>query len=67
MKPFVGQTQRYFLVKLREDAIINIQTEHPEFMEYKFVAPDEVLVLGASFKKAVYESVINYFKNEGLL
>jgi putative (di)nucleoside polyphosphate hydrolase len=67
MKPFVGQRQRYFLVKLQDNAEINIQTAHPEFRDYKFVATDEILKLSASFKKDVYECVINYFKNEGLL
>lgn len=67
MRPFVGQTQRYFLVKLQDDAIINIDTKHPEFIDYKFVEVEDVLTLSASFKKDVYESVINYFKNEGLL
>ncbi len=67
MKPYKGQTQRYFLLKLDDDAKINLQTEHPEFMDYKFVSVDEVLDMTAHFKKPVYETVINYFKNEGLL
>lgn len=67
MKPFIGQKQRYFLVKLHKNANINIETKEPEFSDYKFVTADEVLNLSASFKKDVYESVINYFKKEGLL
>ena len=67
MKPFVGQKQRYFLVKLKEDAVINIQTQHPEFCDYKFVSVDEALSMSASFKKNVYENVLSYFKKEGLL
>lgn len=67
MKPFIGQKQRYFLVKLNEDAVINIETQHPEFCDYKFVAVDEALSMSASFKKNVYECVISYFKKEGLL
>jgi putative (di)nucleoside polyphosphate hydrolase len=67
MKPFIGQTQRYFLVKLHEEAMININTHEPEFSDYKFVTADEALNLSASFKKDVYESVISYFKKEGLL
>ena len=67
MKPFIGQKQKYFLVKLKKSAEINIETEHPEFSDYKFVGVDEALGLSASFKKDVYESVINYFKKEGLL
>ena len=67
MKPFIGQKQRYFLVKLHEEAQIDIETQHPEFREYKFVAPNDILSLSASFKKDVYESVINYFISKGLL
>lgn len=67
MKPWIGQKQRYFLVKLDADAKINIETEHPEFKDYKFVGVKDVLGLSASFKKDVYESVIQYFKNEGFL
>ncbi len=67
MKPYKGQTQRYFLLKLSEDAVLNMATKHPEFMNYKFVTVDDVLNLTAHFKKPVYETVINYFKKEGLL
>ena len=67
MKPYKGQTQRYFLLKLQKDAVINLQTEHPEFVSHKFVSVDNVLDITAHFKKPVYETVINYFKDEGLL
>ncbi|MBE0513598.1 RNA pyrophosphohydrolase [Sulfurimonas sp.] len=67
MKPFIGQKQKYFLVKLHESATINIHTDEPEFSDYKFVTADEALNMSASFKKDVYESVIGYFKKEGLL
>jgi len=67
MKPFIGQTQRYFLLRLGADAKINIQTQHPEFDDFKFVGVDEVLGLSASFKQDVYEKVIDYFKKEEFL
>jgi len=67
MKPYKGQIQRYFLLKLKKSAKINLQTKHPEFLSYKFVSVDEVLDLTAHFKKPVYEKVINYFKAEGHL
>ncbi|QOP46258.1 RNA pyrophosphohydrolase [Sulfurimonas paralvinellae] len=67
MKPYKGQTQRYFLLKLGKDAKINLATKHPEFINYKFVDVDKVLDFTAHFKKPVYETVINYFKKEGLL
>ena len=67
MKPYKGQTQRYFLLKLKKSAIINLETKHPEFNDYKFVDADDILNHTAHFKKPVYETVINYFKSEGLL
>ncbi len=67
MKPYKGQKQRYFLLKLGENAKINLDTEHPEFISYKFVGVDELLEHTAHFKKPVYETVIQYFKKEGYL
>jgi len=67
MKPYHGQTQRYFLLKLAKDAKINLDTKHPEFMNYKFVDIKSVLEHTAYFKQPVYEKIINYFKKEGLL
>lgn len=67
MKPFIGQTQRYFLLKLGDDAKINIKTAHPEFSEYKFVKVNDVLGLSSAFKQEVYKKVINFFKKKGYL
>ena len=67
MKPYKGQTQRYFLMQLTKDAEIKLDTEHPEFIDHKFVDVKDVLSHTAHFKKPVYEVVLNYFKNEGLL
>jgi len=67
MEPWIGQKQKYFIVKLNKNAKIDINTKHPEFSDYKFVEVDEVLKQSASFKQEVYESVINYFKKEKLL
>ena len=67
MRPYKGQTQRYFLMKLDKNAKINLATEHPEFIDHKYVSVEDVLNHTAHFKKPVYETVLNYFKNEGLL
>ena len=67
MKPYKGQTQKYFLMKLKKSAEINLETKHPEFVNYKFVDIEEVLEMTAHFKKPVYETVIKYFKDEGYL
>ena len=67
MYPFDGQTQRYFLVRLKDEALINLETEHPEFKDHKYVDVDAVLDMVAKFKRPVYEKVMEHFKKEGLL
>jgi len=67
MKPYKGQIQRYFLVKLQEDADIRLDTKHPEFDKYKFVDVSDVLDITAHFKQPVYKTVLDYFKKKELL
>ena len=67
MKPYDGQKQKYFLVKLNKTATINLDTEEPEFMEYKFEKTENIIKNSAHFKKHIYKKVINYFKKEGYL
>lgn len=67
MKPYKGQKQRYFLIKLKKGAKINLETKHPEFDDYKFVKFKKVLDYTSHFKKPVYKTVIKYFKKEGYL
>lgn len=66
--PFHGQTQKYFLVRLKEDAVIDLYAhETPEFEEYEFVGYDELFKRVTYFKRKVYRRVIEYFKEEGLI
>ena len=65
MKPYAGQIQKYYLVRLNPDATIDINTNIPEFSDYKFVDFSELSKYMAHFKKAVYEKVLDYFKEEG--
>jgi putative (di)nucleoside polyphosphate hydrolase len=67
MYPYDGQKQKYFLVRLKKGAKIDLNTEHPEFEDYKFVSIDEVFEYVKSFKRPVYRKVIDYFKKEGYL
>ncbi len=67
MAPFSGQKQRYYLVRLKKSAVVNLDTKHPEFVAHRFVGIDRLLGEIAHFKKPVYESVIAYFKTEGYL
>ena len=67
MYPYDGQRQKYYLVKLKKDAKININTEIPEFSEYKFVSLKEVYEHITFFKRTVYKQVLKYFKDEGYI
>ncbi len=65
--PFDGQTQKYFLVKLKPEAKIELNTKVPEFNEYKFVASDELFHYVTHMKKPIYKKVLDYFKKEGYI
>jgi putative (di)nucleoside polyphosphate hydrolase len=67
MAPFDGQTQRYFLVKLKKGAKIDINTHEPEFSEFKFVKTEELNNYITFFKRTVYKKVLKYFKKEGYI
>ncbi len=67
MYPYDGQTQKYFLVRLKNDGKINLKTKNPEFVDYKFVERKELLEDVNYFKLSVYKKVLKYFKEEGYL
>lgn len=67
MYPYDGQKQKYFLVRLKPNAKINLNTSDPEFDEFKFVKVDEIFKYVKSFKRPVYKIVLDYFKKEGYL
>jgi len=67
MAPFAGQKQRYYLVRLKKEAVINLETKHPEFKAYRFIGVDTLFEHVAHFKKPIYEQVILHFKAEGYL
>jgi len=65
--PFDGQKQKYFLVKLKKGAVINLDTLSPEFDDYKFVEFSKVLDEIGNMKKSIYSKVLEYFKKTGYL
>ena len=67
MYPYDGQKQKYFLVRLKKGAKINLKTEIPEFDDYRFVNLSDVFKYVKSFKRPVYKKVIEYFKQNGYL
>ena len=65
---FDGQTQKYFLVRLKDGAEIDLQAyDIPEFEEYEFVEYEELFKKVTYFKRKVYRRVIDYFIKEGLI
>lgn len=67
MYPFDGQTQKYFLVRLKDEDTISLDTEEPEFSEYKFVKMNEAFKYITYFKRPIYKKVLDYFRKEGYL
>lgn len=67
MHPYEGQRQKYFLVKLKPFANINLETEHPEFLRYEFVDLATLLQKVTKFKKHIYVQVLDYFRKEGYI
>ena len=55
---YKGQKQKWFLMRyLGEDKEINIRTENPEFLDWKWVDLDEITELVVDFKLHVYKEV----------
>ncbi len=67
MYPYDGQRQKYFLVRLKPNAKININTKKPEFDDFKFVKLNKIYNYVNHFKRPVYKEVFKYFKSEGYL
>ncbi|MDO4674961.1 RNA pyrophosphohydrolase [Campylobacter sp.] len=65
MYPYDGQIQKYFLVRLKADAKINIHTKDPEFDAYRFVRVRELSRWVNHFKKRLYLQVLAYFEEKG--
>ena len=54
-----GQKQKWFIVRFKgKESEININTRHPEFIEWKWVNMNSLPDLIVTFKKNVYEKVL---------
>jgi putative (di)nucleoside polyphosphate hydrolase len=57
-----GQKQKWFLLRFGgSDADIRIDQPHPEFRDWRWMAPAEVLAQIVPFKRAVYAAAIAEF------
>jgi putative (di)nucleoside polyphosphate hydrolase len=59
---YKGQEQKWFLLRFHgQDSDVNIKTEHPEFSQWQWLAPDQLIANIVPFKRAVYEQVMAEF------
>jgi len=66
--PYKGQNQKYFLVKLKKEAVIKLDNfDVPEFEDYMFVTESELFKKALFLKRRAYKEVIEYFKKKGLI
>ena len=56
---FKGQKQKWFIVKfIGNEKEINLKTKYPEFVDWKWIAPDELPNVIVDFKKNLYLSLL---------
>ena len=59
---WIGQDQDWYLCRfLGEDRDINIATRHPEFREWKWIAPEQLPELIVPFKRDLYRQLLREF------
>ena len=61
---YCGQRQKWFLIRFTgSDQNINISTANPEFSDWRWIAPDQLLKIVIPFKSKLYEKVLEEFKD----
>ena len=60
---FRGQKQKWFITRfLGNDDEINLNTKHPEFIDWKWIEPNELVKVIVNFKKDLYSNLLNEIK-----
>ncbi len=60
---FRGQRQKWFITKfIGSEKEINLKTKYPEFIEWKWILPDELPDVIVDFKKNLYVSLLKDLK-----
>ena len=61
---FRGQKQKWFITRfIGNENEINLQTENPEFIEWKWIIPDELPKTIVDFKKKMYDELLKILKD----
>lgn len=59
---YKGQEQKWFLLRFNgQDKDVNIATESPEFSQWRWLDPAELVAQIVPFKRVVYEKVLKEF------
>ena len=60
---YKGQKQKWFIMKfIGEDSEINIKTKHPEFLDWKWIDPENLTDIAVHFKLEVYKKLKSEIK-----
>ena len=61
---FRGQKQKWFITRfIGNENEINLKTKNPEFIEWKWIVPDELPKTIVDFKKKMYAELLETLKN----
>ena len=61
---FRGQKQKWFITRfIGNENEINLQTKNPEFIEWKWIIPDELPKTIVDFKKKMYVELLETLKD----
>ena len=61
-KKFIGQKQKWFIFKFSgQENDINVETENPEFSEWKWIDPSNLIENAVPFKREVYKKILTEF------
>ena len=60
---YKGQEQKYFLIRLTDEAVIDLEKYDKEFLKYKWVDFESFPYDEVGFKVEIYRAVLEYFGN----
>ena len=63
-----GQKQKWFIMKfIGKDEEINVKTQNPEFINWKWINPKELTDVAVNFKKDIYKEIKKKLKSLNLI
>ena len=63
-KTYVGQMQKWFIFKFSgHENDINVETENPEFSEWKWIESSNLIENAVPFKRIVYKTILDEFSD----